>query len=397
MLKRKIAHVCACGVALWMFSDNFALADEVYAKIRGTVADATGAVIPNVKITATNVGTGVSKTVTSGSDGSYEFLQIPAPATYKVSAQQQGFRSFEATGIQLNLNQVYVLNISLQVGAVTQQVTIEASPAQVETTSMQLGNHITARDVVELPLLGRNWINLQQTIPGAVAASDRFGNFATNGTRSQFNSYMINGTDANDLPLNTPIFIPSPDAIAEVHIITNTINPEYGRDSGAVLNAVTKSGTNSLHGDGFEFYRDTFLNARNFYKPKPQIFHQNLFGATVGGPAWKDHTFFFFSYQGNRNVQPQAGGTVTVFTQDQRNGIFGAGAIANCTIDTSKGQTVAKNCQTSPFAMVGDANSSCPAGGPACPARTPYGNAFDISTGTPTLIANDLFTSGSIP
>src|SRR5207245_2712236 len=133
--------------------------------------------------------------------------------------------------------------------------------------------------------------------PGVMSSSDRFGtNFATNGSQTQQNSYLINGQDSNDLPLNTPLIIPSPDAIAEFNLVTNTINPEYGRNSGAILNAVIMSGSNSFHGDAFDFYRDTFLNTKNFFQKTPAIFHQNQFGGTIGGPVWKDRTFFFFSY-----------------------------------------------------------------------------------------------------
>ena len=217
-------------------------------------------------VSATNIATGIGAQTASRADGSYEFLQLAAPATYTVTVQQPGFREFSAQHVALALNQIYVLDVQLEVGAVTQTVTVEAAPAQVESTSMQLGANLTSRDVTELPLIGRDWFELQQTLPGTVSTSDRFGgDYAANGTRAQFNSYMVNGTDANDFPLNLVSFVPSPDAVGEVNIITNTINPEYGRNSGAILNAVTKSGTNAFHGDGFEFYRDTSLNTRNFF------------------------------------------------------------------------------------------------------------------------------------
>ncbi len=331
MRSHPVLRCLAVGIFLGLLSADLAIADELGGKIRGTVSDPTGAVIVGTQITATNLATGISKRVSTGSDGSYEFLELAAPANYTVTAKQSGFKTFEATGIHLGLNQIYVLNIQMELGAVTQQVTVEAAPAQVEKTSMQLGGTITGTAIVDIPLRDRDWIQLQQTLPGVVM-SDRFtDNFSTNGSRSQANSYLINGTDANDLPLNTPLQIPSPDAIAEVQMISSTINPEYGRNSGAVLNAVTKSGTNKFHGDAFEFYRDPFLNTRNFFQPKPAQSHQNQFGGTIGGPIWKDHTFFFFSYQGNRQRRPETifdcgncsnPGTSTVFTADQRNGIF---------------------------------------------------------------------------
>jgi hypothetical protein len=303
-----------------------ARADNIYGTIRGTVTDASGAVMAGVKITATNTATGVSYIATSESTGGYQFLLLPAPGIYNVRAEQTGFRTFEGSGIPLQLNQNYALDIRLAVGALRQNLTVEASPAQVETTSMQLSAHINSTAVEQLPLNGRNWIQLQQTLPGVVASSDRLGtNYSTNGARTQANSYLVNGTDANDLQLNTPLQIPSPDAIAEVNIVTNTINPEYGRNSGAVLNAVTKSGTNAFHGDAFEFYRDNALNTPNFFSNgQNTIFHQNQFGGTLGGPIKKDKTFFFGSYQGTRRRTPDenGGGDTPVFTEVQRNGEF---------------------------------------------------------------------------
>lgn len=341
------------GVAIGLCAVSQVKADDVYGRIRGTVTDPSAAVIPGVPVTATNVSTGVARTVTTSSDGNYEFVNLLAPAVYTVKVEHAGFKHYEATGIGLALNQIYVLNIQLELGQATQKITVEAATSQVETTSTQLGARISGNAIVDLPLNGRNWVDLQQTLPGVVASIDFGHNFATNGGRSQDNGFMINGTDSNDLALNTPLVIPSPDAIAEVNMITNTINPEYGRNSGAILNAVTKSGTNRFHGSAFEFYRDPFLNARNFFLPAPQQFHQNQFGGTVGGPIWRNHTFFFFSFQGTRNRAPinpgrgYAGGTVTVFTADQRDGHF---------------PSLAESTNLSPMPLVGEDGTTYPAG-----------------------------------
>ncbi|HLY61962.1 MAG TPA: carboxypeptidase regulatory-like domain-containing protein [Terriglobia bacterium] len=359
MHKMQVLKISILGSLIFLFSANLALADELYGKIRGTISDPSGALMAGMKVTATNVDTGISTTVTSASDGSYEFLQLVAPAAYTVSAERAGFKTSHAKNIHLNLNQTYVLAIVMELGEVSQQVNVEASTAQVETTSMQLGATLTSSSVTDLPLNGRNWVTLQTTLPGVVAGSDRFAgnaNFSTSGSRTQANSYLVNGTDANDLTLNNPLIIPSPDAIAEVRVITNTINPEYGRNGGAVLNAETKSGTNKFHGDGFEFFRDTSLNTRNYFRNDATVFHQNQYGGTVGGPIKKDKTFFFFSYQGTRNRRPQPGqpGTSTVFTQDQRNGIFSD-------LATSSG--------VSPFPLVGENGTTFKAG-------TPYSTIF---------------------
>jgi len=170
----------------------------------------------------------------------------------------------------------------------------------------------------------------------------------------------VNGVDANDLPLNTAVVVPNPGAIAEVSVVTNTINPEYGRNGGAILNAETKSGSNQIHSTGFEFYRDTSLNTRNFFSPSATIFHQNQFGGVIGGPIKKNKAFFFFAYQGTRNRQPDVNGgnSTTVFSQQERSGNFSA--------DTGGGFP-AMNPNTrapavSPFPLVGENGQTYPAG-----------------------------------
>ncbi len=327
-------------------------AQEVVAHIRGTVTDPSGAGVPGAEVKATNLQTQVSSTVMSGDDGSFEFLSL-APGTYEVTVTKTGFRTFTARNIPLALNQIYNLPVALEVGEVTQSVQVEANPTQVETTTTQLGTIIDAKQIVDLPLLGRNWTTLQQLVPGVVGGSDRFGtqstpgNYATNGSESQQNSFLINGADSMDLALNAPLIIPSPDAIGEFNLIESTINPEYGRNSGGVLNAVIKSGTNQFHGDAFEFYRDTFMNARDFFQVTQPVFHQNQYGGTFGGPIWKNHTFFFTSYQGTRNRAPDSNeisNTATVFTQAQLNGSFQNISSANSSpipLEGSNGATYA--------------------------------------------------------
>jgi len=342
-----------------------AKAIDLYGRIRGTVTDPTGGVIAGATVTVVNDATGITNTATTHADGNFEFLQLRAPSTYSVKVGMHGFKSYEAHGIALGVDQIYVLNVELEVGALTQLVEVQATPVEVEKTSMELGATLTGTQVVDLPLNGRDWVNLQQALPGVVSAADARGNFATNGSQPDQNSYLINGVDSNDLPLNTPLVIPSPDAIAEVRMVTNTINPEYGRNSGAIMNAVTKGGTNRIHGDGFEFYRDTSLNGHNFFEPGAEIFHQNQFGGTIGGPIKKDHAFFFFSYQGTRNRTPEGGGSVTVFSPDQRNGTFtdigGSAGLATC--------SAASLACLSPIPLVGDDGSTHPAG-------TPYSTIF---------------------
>lgn len=312
-----LSLVAVLGLTFSLCTVPSAKADNLYASIRGTVLDASGAMVLDVKLTATNRATGVSYAATSHSDGGFAFLQLPI-GDYDVKAEKQGFTKFLLQKLHLDVNEVYTLDIKMEVGQISETVTVEASAVQVNTSSPQLGGVIDANEIVNMPLIGRNWINLQQTQPGVVGASDGRGGFATNGSQSQQNSFLVNGTDTNDIALNTPLIIPSPDAIAEFRMVTGTINPEYGRNSGATINALIKSGTNSFHGDAFEFYRDPFLNSKNFFAPAA-VFHQNLFGGTIGGPIWKRHVFGFFSYQGIRARQPQGGvaSDVPVFATTQ--------------------------------------------------------------------------------
>lgn len=369
--KRFVAGIftLACACLFLLCETHIAKADTLYASIRGVVTDQTGAVIPGTTVTATNTATGVSQTVVSGGDGSYAFLQL-AIGDYTVKAEKPGFQTYTAQRIHLDLNQVYIQGIKMIVGQATQQVTVEANPVQVESTSMQLGNIITGQQIVDAPLVNRNFVQLQQLQPGVVMSSDRFAmNFATNGSESQQNSYLVNGMDSSDIALNTPNVIPSPDALSEFQIVTSTINPEYGRNSGAILNVAIKSGTNRFHGDAFDFFRDTGLNGRNFFQDTPSPFHQNVFGGTVGGPIWKQHTFFFASYQGSRFTSPQGFSLPTVPTATEAGGNFTGSLVP---LNTSAG--------TSAIPLFGDSKSTCPvSGGTPCAAGTPYSQLFSTN------------------
>jgi len=327
--------ILALGLLFGLVCTTPANADNLYASIRGTVVDPSGAVVAGAKLTAANVATGLTYDVTSSSDGLFAFLQLPI-GDYKVKVEKAGFKTVTEGHIHLDLDQIFNLKVSMELGTVSDTITVEANAAQVETTSMQLGTTITGNQIVDLPLNGRNWTQLMQLQPGVQASSDRFGAgaYSTNGSGTQQNSFLINGTDTNDTSLNVPLVVPSPDAIGEFNLVTSTINPEYGRNSGAVVNAAIKGGTNQFHGDGFEFYRDTFLDAIPWFQTTRELFHQNQFGGTIGGPVIKDHLFFFFSYQGLRVVEPQPaafsnsviGSAPLVYTSAQRTGDFSGNA-----------------------------------------------------------------------
>jgi hypothetical protein len=310
---------------------GIAHAADVNARIKGSVSDPQGAVLAGVKVTALNEATGVKFETVSGPDGSYQFLQLPV-GTYTISVAATGFKSFTAKGIVLSIDQEYVEPVKLTVGSTAEVVEVAASPVQVNTSDMELSNVVNSDQMVELPLIGRNFTGLELTLPGVQASSDRFGTFSVSGSQAQQSSFLINGADSNDISLNTPVFGgsgPNLDAIDQFNLIDGPLNAEYDRNSGGIVSATIKVGTNHFHGDAFEFYRDTFLNTANFYqhsvstgKATVATFHQNIFGGTVGGPIFRDKLFFFGAYQGTRQVVPQSGGNVGVYFGQMLNGDF---------------------------------------------------------------------------
>src|SRR6185437_15551006 len=358
-------------------------AQAVTGTISGTVTDQTGAVVPGATVVATDTATGVNTTASSNSDGVFSFPKLPI-GTYDVTASKSGFQTFKLTGVILNVGAVYTVKAQLAVSANASTVTVEANALQVQTQNTQLGAVISGNDISNMPLINRNPIALMQTEPGVMASSDRFGSNSVNGSQTQQNNYLINGTDFNDIALNTPLtanLAPNPDAISEMSIVTNTLNPEYGRNSGAIVNQVIRSGSNSFHGSAGEFYRDTFLNARDAFNTAagagPQIFHRNIFDGTVGGPIIKNHLFFFGSYEGLRSRSAAAPNQINVFSAEEYAGAFNAGN----DIDAKTGlPTIAESTNVAPIPEFGDAASTCPvSGGTKCAAGTPYASLF--STG----------------
>jgi outer membrane receptor protein involved in Fe transport len=287
-------------------------------RILGRVSDSSGAVLGGVKVTLTNEATSVSSDTTTNSGGDYGFPQVPV-GTYTLAFDLTGFKTNVRKGVVVDLNQVITLNTALQVGETKETVEVTSEAPLVDTTSTQLGAIMDSRQVSNLPLNTRDTYQLLQLQPGVMSTvgssnslvygSDNAGAVSVNGGRGRSNNFSVNGGDANDLFANLPTVQPSPDSIEEFRVLTNTFDAEYGRNSGSVVNVVTKSGTNSLHGSAYEFFRNKVLNANNYCLTaaapndlpceKPQ-FNQNQFGGTLGGPIRKDRTFFFASYEGRR-------------------------------------------------------------------------------------------------
>jgi outer membrane receptor protein involved in Fe transport len=309
---------------------------QTNGSIRGIVNDPSGAVVPGATITATIAGTSAQRSVVSDKDGAFDIPEL-AVGTYDVAADAQGFKKFVAKSVVVSIGHVNFITITLQVGRTNDTITVEANTVQVETTSTQLGGTMTEQSIRELPLSTRNAFQLLQLQPGVQSqlgadlfyGSDNPGVVSVNGGRGRSNNYMVNGGDSNDIFVNSPGVQPSPDAIEEFRVITNTFDAEYGRNSGSVVNVVTKSGTNSVHGDFYEFIRNNVLNTAlpNPTGSEPPInpaYIQNQFGGTIGGPIKKDKTFIFGSYEGLRLVQgvTSASGNVTLPTAAELGGNF---------------------------------------------------------------------------
>src|ERR1017187_9174151 len=330
---RYIRKTCSVLPVLLAFLCSNAVAD-VTGSILGVVRDRTNAVVVGARVVATNAQTNFSKAANSGPDGTYRILALPA-GPYKVVAEASGFERFTATDIDVKVNDQLRIDITLDVGSVQNQVSVEASAVQVQTESTQLGDVIESKKMLALPLNGRSYIDLLGLQAGVAPASagtiggDRpvsgmlsAGNVSVNGQRETANAFLVNGGDVSEGRNLGAGLIPVLDSIAEFRLITNSFDAEYGKFSGAVMNAITKSGTNGLHGDAFEFLRNDTLDARNFFVANKSELRQDQFGYAVGGPFLKNRLFWFTDYQGTRQVSGAETGIVQVPTAAMRQGIF---------------------------------------------------------------------------
>jgi hypothetical protein len=298
-----------CLIAISLLLPALLPAQGASGRVLGRVADSTGAVLSAAKITLTNEATGISRDANTNESGDYSFVDV-APGTYTVQFELTGFKKNVQKSVTVDVNQVVTLNSTLQIGGSQETVEVTSEAPQVDTTSTQLGAVINDRSVNELPLNTRDTYQFLQLQPGVqsqlgssgslFAGSDDPGSVSVNGGRTRANNFSVNGGDANDQFVNTPTIEPSPDAVEEFRVITNTFDAEYGRNSGSVVNVITKSGGNAFHGDLYEYFRNTALDSRGYPDTtKPQL-NQNQFGGTFGGPIKKDRTFFFLSYEARR-------------------------------------------------------------------------------------------------
>ncbi len=323
---------------------------QTTGEVRGTVKDPSGAVVVGAQITASMAGGGVDRRAVTDGKGEYDLPSVPV-GTYAVRVQVQGFKTYVQDNVEVTIGHVIEVNATLELGRSTQTVTAETSAPLVETTSTQLGAVMNSRAVVDLPLNTRDTYQLLQLQPGVqsqqgydlFAGSDQPGAVSVNGGRGRANNFNVNGGDANDQFLNSAAIQPSPDTIEEFRVLTNTFDAEYGRNSGSVVNVVTKGGTNEFHGDLYEFFRNKALNTRGFFDTEKPKFNQNQYGGTFGGPIRKNKTFFFVSAEERQIRQGISSDLVTVPTLAERMGDFsGVGPFAGTLNDGFLASTISQ-------------------------------------------------------
>ncbi|MBV8809970.1 MAG: TonB-dependent receptor [Acidobacteriaceae bacterium] len=305
--------------------------------IAGTVSDPSGAAIVGARVVATNVNTALTRETTTAADGGYVFPLLPV-GFYTVQAEAPGFQRYEQRGIEVRTDQSVSVPIGLKIGSSSQTVTVQSNAEMVQTQSGTLSKVISRQNIVELPLNGRNPAALILLTPGTAdtnvsnfsACSDTIQSttypgaqsVSANGARTDMINYNLDGGSNEDPYTNVNNPFPNPDALEEFSVQTNSFSAEYGRGSGAIVNAVTRSGTNQFHGSAFDFIRNGDLNARNFFASQVDQLKRNQFGGSLGGPIIKDKLFFFGAYQGTQSRDVTYGNAATVPTAAQLSGDF---------------------------------------------------------------------------
>ena len=315
---------------------------EVGGKITGVVKDQSGAVIPGAGVVVTNTQTGAKLSATTDEEGAFTF-PVLAVGEYQVDVTIDGFQPYRKKGLAIDINSALVLDVTLQLTEQSQSVVVTEGAAQVETTDTQLGQVLGSKKVTEIPLNGRSYTDLFATQVGVtplttsgagnstsgggfgtvpVAGASNTGQFSINGQREDANGFSLNGANVQEGIGQQAGIIPNLDSIEEFRILTSNTDAEYGNYSGGLINVVTKSGGNVFHGSGFEFLRNTDLDAKNYFSTQRSVFQQNQYGGTLGGPIKHNKLFFFADYQGQHTKQGQDTGVVAVPSLENRAGNF---------------------------------------------------------------------------
>ena len=315
---------------------------EVGGKITGVVKDQSGAVIPGAGVVVTNTQTGAKLSATTDEEGAFTF-PVLAVGEYQVDVTIDGFQPYRKKGLAIDINSALVLDVTLQLTEQSQSVVVTEGAAQVETADTQLGQVLGSKKVTEIPLNGRSYTDLFATQVGVtplttsgagnstsgggfgtvpVAGASNTGQFSINGQREDANGFSLNGANVQEGIGQQAGIIPNLDSIEEFRILTSNTDAEYGNYSGGLINVVTKSGGNVFHGSGFEFLRNTDLDAKNYFSTQRSVFQQNQYGGTLGGPIKHNKLFFFADYQGQHTKQGQDTGVVAVPSLENRAGNF---------------------------------------------------------------------------
>jgi hypothetical protein len=347
------------ALALMLGGAQAVMAQEVTATIAGTITDQSGAAVAGATITAKSIERGQAYTTSTNDDGIYRISQLPV-GTYELRVEKPGFQTALHASFVLSLNQIARIDVQLTVGQVTQTVEVSAAAPVLKTEATQVDTIINSSTNDNLPLASRNYVQLTLLAPGAISTDPSSFNNGNNtggyggrplinGNREQANNFLLDGMDNNQVSDNLLGYTPAPDAIEEFNLITNNAPSEFGNFQGGIVSATIKSGTNSFHGDLWEFFRNDVLNANSWannfnHNPKDKL-RWNMFGGTLGGPIIKNKLFFFVDYQGQRFDVPSSSTTTSVFTTAERGGDFGELCPAGFTSAGVCSSTAAGNTQ----------------------------------------------------
>ena len=320
---------------------------DTVGSISGTVTDQTGAVIPDTTVTALNLDTTVQQTTKTNGSGFYNFAALPV-GRYEIEILREGFQPYKRTGLVIDVNSQLRVDISLSMGEKSEEVVVSSNAVQVETQNTQMGDVETGEVITTVALNGRSFTDLLSLQPGIVPMSTQTGdsvvmagvtvaitpsgnlnpgNQSINGQREDANGFLVNGSDVKELMNGGTAIIPDLDSISEFRVLTNNFDPEYGNYAGGIVNVVTQSGGDQIHGDVFEFLRNTDLDSKGSFATHTDTYQQNQFGGTIGGPIRKGKLFFFGDYQGTRTVEGLETGLINVPTAAEQQGNFADTAI----------------------------------------------------------------------
>src|SRR5262252_7868211 len=337
MAKRRQTAACLLILMALVLGAAADARGQSTATVQGTVSDSQNAILPGVTVAITNVNTGVERTAATDAAGQYVAASL-TPGSYKIVAHLQGFAD-QTAEVMLEVAQIAVVNMKLNISAVAENVTVTGATPVIEIATVSVGQVMAERTVQEIPLNGRHFVDLGPLMPGGVTPPQNAGlsaplrgqgsfSFFSAGNRETSVNLMINGINLNDLSNSQVTFQPSINTVSEFKVDNSTFSAEYGRNSGAIVNVATRSGSNQLHGEGFDFYRDQRFDSRNYFNPPSldtagnvtaqSLFNRKQFGVNLGGPIAKNRSFFFGSYEALRRHRSRGEEPAAVHPDGQR-------------------------------------------------------------------------------